>query len=58
MPACFFYGAFTAKVVFVRSRQPASWPLPPAGGFLVVAVVVTWYTSGLWFFDDFSVPVF
>jgi hypothetical protein len=49
---------FTAKVERVRSRQPAPRLLPLAGGILVVAVAVTWYTSGPWFFDDFSVPVY
>ncbi|MEY9845970.1 DUF6529 family protein [Streptacidiphilus sp. MAP5-3] len=56
--ACFFYGAFAAKVVFVRYRQPVGWLLPLAGGLLVVAVVVIWYTSALWFFNDFQVPGF
>lgn len=55
---CFFYGAFAAKVVFVRSRQPAHWLLPLAGGLLVVAVVVIWYTSALWFFNDLHAPGF
>ncbi|WP_369679676.1 DUF6529 family protein [Streptomyces mirabilis] len=57
-PRCFFCGVFTAEVEPVRSRQPASRLLPLAGGILVVVVAVTWYTSGPWFFDDFSVPVF
>ncbi|MDH6139881.1 MULTISPECIES: DUF6529 family protein [Kitasatospora] len=56
--ACFFYGAFAAKMVFVRSRRLAGWLLPLAGGTLVVTVVVVWYTSALWFFDGFHVPGF
>ncbi|MDV9187056.1 DUF6529 family protein [Streptomyces sp. SR27] len=58
LSACFFYGAFAAKVVFVRSRRLAGWMLPLAGGTLVVTVVVVWYTSALWFFDGFNVPGF
>lgn len=58
LSACFFYGAFVAKVVFVRSRLQVGWLLPLAGGLLVVAVVVIWYTSALWFFNDFQAPGF
>ncbi|WP_042424759.1 DUF6529 family protein [Streptacidiphilus anmyonensis] len=58
LSACFFYGAFAAKVVFVRSRLRVGWLLPLAGGLLVVAVVVIWYTSALWFFNDFQMPGF
>ncbi len=56
--ACFFYGAFAAKMVFVRSRRIPGWLLPLAGGTLVVTVVVVWYTSAPWFFDGFHVPGF
>ncbi|GGS12048.1 DUF6529 family protein [Streptomyces nojiriensis] len=54
---CFFYGAFAAKVLLVRSRRLPGWALPLAGGALVVVVVVLWYTSALWFFNGNSVPV-
>jgi hypothetical protein len=56
---CFLYGAFVAKVVFVRSprwRVP-SWALPVLGGTLVATVAVLWYTSALWFFNDFKLPL-
>jgi Family of unknown function (DUF6529) len=56
---CFLYGAFIAKVVLVRSpswRLP-SWALPVLGGTLVATVVVLWYTSALWYFNDFKLPV-
>jgi hypothetical protein len=55
---CFLYGAFAAKLVFVRSpswRLPG-WALPLAGGTLVATVAVLWYTSALWYFNDFSLP--
>ncbi|MGZ9928990.1 DUF6529 family protein [Streptomyces sp. NC-S4] len=54
---CFFYGAFAAKVLLVRSRRLPGWALPLAGGALVVVVVVLWYTSALWYFNGNSVPV-
>jgi Family of unknown function (DUF6529) len=55
---CFIYGALLAKIVLVRSprwRVP-SWALPLAGGTLVVTVAVLWYTSALWYFNDFKLP--
>ncbi|WP_328792083.1 MULTISPECIES: DUF6529 family protein [unclassified Streptomyces] len=54
---CFFYGAFAAKVLLVRSRHLPGWALPLAGGALVVAVVVLWYTSALWYFNGNDVPL-
>jgi hypothetical protein len=55
---CFLYGAFVAKVVLVRSpgwRVPR-WGLPLLGGLLVVTVAVLWYTSALWYFNDYKLP--
>jgi Family of unknown function (DUF6529) len=55
---CFIYGALLAKIVLVRSprwRVPG-WALPLAGGTLVVTVAVLWYTSALWYFNDFKLP--
>lgn len=53
---CLFYGAFAAKVTVVRSARLPGWTLPVAGGILVTLVVVLWYSSALWYFNDFSVP--
>ena len=56
---CFLYGAFAAKIALVRSpgwRLP-SWALPVAGGTLVATVAVLWYTSALWYFNDFKLPL-
>jgi len=55
---CFFYGAFTAKVVIVRSRRLPGWALPVAGGAVLSALVVIWLTSALWFFRDVGFPRF
>jgi Family of unknown function (DUF6529) len=55
---CFLYGAFVAKLILVHSpgwRRPG-WALPLAGGLLVATVAVLWYTSALWYFNDFSLP--
>jgi hypothetical protein len=56
---CFLYGAFVAKIVLVHSpgwRVPR-WALPLLGGALVATVVVLWYTSALWYFNDFKLPL-
>jgi hypothetical protein len=54
---CFFYGAFAAKVTIVRSKSLPGWTLPVAGGTLVALVAVLWYTSALWYYNDFSIPL-
>ena len=56
LAGCFFYGAFAAKVTIVRSRRFPGWTLPLAGGTLVVLVAVLWYTSALWYFNNYSLP--
>jgi Family of unknown function (DUF6529) len=56
LAGCFFYGAFAAKLTIVRSRRFPGWTLPTAGGTLAVLVAVLWYTSALWYFNDFSLP--
>jgi hypothetical protein len=53
---CFFYGAFAAKVLVVRSKRLPGWLLPTVGGLLVTAIIVSWYASALWFFNDYSLP--
>ena len=56
LAGCFFYGAITAKVIVVRSRQLPGWALPLAGGAVFTGLVVIWYTSALWFFTDQGFP--
>ena len=48
----FLYGALAAKLTVVRWRGLPGWLLPLAGGFLVSGVVVLWFTSALWYFND------
>jgi hypothetical protein len=54
---CFFYGAFVAKILVVRSRTLPGWALPISGGLLVLTIGVLWYSSALWFFNGYHLPV-
>jgi Family of unknown function (DUF6529) len=56
LAGCFLYGAFAAKVLLVHSRRLPGWALPVAGGTLVTAVVVLWYSAALWYFNGFQLP--
>jgi hypothetical protein len=53
---CAFYGAFTAKVTIVRSRNLPGWALPVAGGLMFAILVLAWYTSALWFIREQGWP--
>jgi len=55
---CFFYGAFAAKVLIVRSKDIAGWVLPVLGGSVFSAVVLIWFTSSFWFFTTVEFPGF
>jgi uncharacterized protein DUF6529 len=54
---CLLYGAFAAKVTVVRSERFPGWTLPLVGGTLVALVAVLWYTSALWYFDGYRLPI-
>jgi hypothetical protein len=56
LAGCFLYGAVAAKLLIVRSKRFPGWTLPLAGGTLVLVIAILWYTSALWYFDDFSLP--
>jgi hypothetical protein len=56
LAGCFFYGAFAAKLLIVRSRRLPGWALPVAGGVLVTLIVVLWYSAALWYFAGFRLP--
>ena len=49
---CAFFGAFTTKVLVVRSHALPARALPIAGGLVFAALVLAWYTSALWFVRD------
>jgi Family of unknown function (DUF6529) len=53
---CFLYGAVVTKLLIVRTSPLAGWILPIAGGTVVVLVAVLWYTSALWYFNDYTLP--
>jgi hypothetical protein len=55
---CAFYGAFTVKVLAVRSRRMPGWTLPVVGGVLFALLIGLWLTSALWFFDNTGFPSF
>jgi len=52
---CFFFGAFAAKMISVRSRRMPGWALPVFGGLTFVAITVLFLTSSLWFWTKFSI---
>lgn len=52
---CAFYGAFTTKVLVVRSKRMRGWALPVVGAALFTLLVLLWLTSSLWFFRTFGV---
>jgi hypothetical protein len=56
LAGCFLYGAFAAKVLLVHSKRLPRWALPVAGGTLVTAVIVLWYSAALWYFNGFRLP--
>jgi hypothetical protein len=53
---CLLYGAFTVKVLVVRTPRAPGWALPLAGGVMFSAFVVVWLTSALWFIDKNGFP--
>jgi hypothetical protein len=55
---CFFYGAFTVKVLTVRVRGLPGWLLPVAGGTLFATLIGIWLTSAFWFFRHVGFPQF
>ena len=58
LAGCFFYGAFTAKMLTLRIDPVPGWAIPVLGGLVFTALVVIWLTSSLWFFDNFGFPQF
>jgi hypothetical protein len=58
LAGCFFYGAFTAKMLWLRVDRLPGLVLPIVGGTVFSALVVIWLTSSLWFFDNIGFPSF
>jgi hypothetical protein len=56
LAGCFFFGAFTVKMLALsRGRRVAGWVLPVFGGLVFTALAVLWLTSSLWFFTTVGV---
>ncbi|MGB9377226.1 MAG: DUF6529 family protein [Mycobacteriales bacterium] len=54
---CFFYGAFTAKMLVLPKRDLPDWVLRTMGGLVFSALVGVWLTSSFWFFTTFGVKL-
>lgn len=52
---CFFFGAFSAKMLLLRSERLPGWLLPVVGGLVLTGLTLLWLTSALWFFRTHGV---
>jgi hypothetical protein len=52
---CFFFGAFSAKMLLLRAERLPGWLLPVIGGLVFTVLTVLWLTSALWFFRTVGV---
>ena len=53
---CAFYGAFTTKMLSLRSDRIPDKTLPAVGGLLTAIIVAIWWTSSWWFFTTIGFP--
>ena len=58
LAGCFFYGAFTTKMLTLKASAMPNLAIPVIGGAVFTSLVVIWLTSALWFFDTFGFPQF
>jgi len=52
---CFFFGAFTVKMLVLTRKGVPGWALPLLGGLVFTGLVGLWLTSSLWFFTNVGV---
>jgi|SRR6185503_14636904 len=52
---CFFFGAFTVKMLVLPRKDVPGWVLPVVGGLVFTGLVVLWLTSSLWFFTTVGI---
>ncbi|MER7167231.1 DUF6529 family protein [Micromonospora sp. NPDC000207] len=52
---CFFFGAFTTKMLVLPKRDLPGWVLPVAGGLVFTALIGIFLTSSVWYFTTFGV---
>jgi Family of unknown function (DUF6529) len=55
---CFFYGAFTTKMLLLKVDGLPYATLPIIGGLVFSSVIAIWLTSSLWFFENIGFPQF
>ena len=54
---CFFFGAFTVKMLVLPRHDLPGWVLPVAGGLVFTSLVALWLTSSLWFFITVGIKI-
>jgi hypothetical protein len=54
---CFFFGAFSAKMLLLTRSGLPGWALPVIGGAVLTALTGLWLTAALWFFTTFGVTL-
>ncbi|MEV0454087.1 DUF6529 family protein [Catellatospora methionotrophica] len=52
---CFFFGAFTVKMLSLPRRGLPGWTLPLLGGAVFTALIGLWLTSSFWYFTTIGV---
>ncbi|MDM4719503.1 DUF6529 family protein [Micromonospora sp. WMMA1363] len=54
---CFFFGAFTVKMLALPKSGLRGWVLPVLGGAVFTALIGLWLTSSFWYFTTFGVKL-
>jgi hypothetical protein len=57
LAGCFFFGAFTVKMLILPRRGVPGWGLPLFGGLVFTALAALWLTSAFWFFTTVGVKL-
>ncbi|MFC7240967.1 DUF6529 family protein [Catellatospora aurea] len=52
---CFFFGAFTVKMLSLPKRGLPGWTLPLLGGAVFALLTGLWLTSSFWYFTTIGV---
>ena len=57
LAGCFFFGAFTVKMLILPRAGVPGWTLPLFGGLVFTALAAVWLTSAFWFFTTVGVKL-
>jgi hypothetical protein len=57
LAGCFFFGAFTVKMLILPRQGVPGWALPLFGGLVFTALTALWLTSAFWFFTTVGVKL-